>query len=290
MKACLICPSTRVEVAALSQSVPLANVPMLGKSLLEYWLEHLAMAGATHVQILVSDRPEMAEAVVEDGARWGLRAEVITETRELSVGLARTKYPVVQKAGWMPEPDDMVALTHFPGQPEQPLFASYADWFAALFTRLPQISKEHRIGLRELQPDVWVSARARIAPDAVLRGPCWIGEDVWVGPRSVIGPMSVVENRAMIEADCDISTSVVGPETMVGAWTELKESVAWGSTLINWKTSSVATVSDPFLLCALRDSTPTPKSVPWREQWDALCEQDKEELPLLLDQQQVKLP
>ena len=290
MKASLICPSPRAEVAALSRNVPLACVPMLGKSLLEYWLEHLASRGATHVQVLAADRPEKVEELAGDGARWGLRVEVIAESRELVPSLARTKYPILQKGDWLPEPDDMMGMTHFPGQPEQPLFRSYADWFAALFTRLPQIAREHRLGLRETQPGVWVSARARIAPGASLRGPCWIGEDVSIGPRTVIGPMTVVENRAVVEADCDISSSVVGPETMVGSWTELRESIGWGSTLVNWNTGSIATITDPFLLCALRPVREESKALSWRQQWNALYEDAKEDLPLLLDQQRVKLP
>jgi NDP-sugar pyrophosphorylase family protein len=290
VKACLICPSARPEVSALARFAPLANVPMLGKSLLEYWLEHLAGLGATHVQILAADRPEMARELVGDGTRWGLRAEIIVETRELPPSLARTKYPAVQQADWLPEPEDMAALTHFPGQPQHPLWTSYADWFAALWMWLPRAAGEHRLGMRELEPGVWVATRSRIAPGVSLRAPCWIGEGVSVAPRSIIGPMAILERCSVVECDCEISGSVVGPETRLGSWSELKESLAWGSTLVNWKTGSVAAISDPLLLCALRELGPQSKPSAWRQHLSAMYKRNKEELQLLWGHRKIKLP
>jgi len=290
VKACLICPSPRAEVSALSQTVPLATLPMLGKSLLEYWLEHLAGLGASHVQVMAADRPEVARHIVGDGARWGLRAEVVVEPRELSPGLARTKYPILQKSEWLPEPNDMIAMAHLPGRPERPLFKSYADWFSAVLEWMPLTGAINRIGLRELKPGVWVSARAHISPGAVLNAPCWIGEDVTVGPHTIIGPNTIVEDRAWVEADCEISGSLVGAETLVGRFTELKESLAIGSTLVNWKTSSVAIVEDPFILCALGHAFPKLETVGWKQQLAAIFSRNREETELLLDLKKMKMP
>lgn len=290
MKACIICPSPRAEVSALSQTVPLAAVPMLGKTLLEYWLEHLAGLGATQVQVMAADRPEVARHIVGDGARWGLRAEVLVEPRELSPGLARTKYPALQKSEWLPDPYDMIAMLHLPGLPERPLFNSYADWFTAQMAWMPSTCRVNRIGLHETQPGVWVGARAHIASDAVLCAPSWIGDDVTVGARSIIGPMTILENRAWVEADCEISGSFVGADTLVGRFTELRESLAMGSTLVNWKTSSVATVDDPFILCSLGNAFPKLETLSWRQQLAAIFSRGKEEADLLLDLKKMKLP
>jgi len=57
MKAVLICPGERPAVSALAQSAPLALAPILGKTLLDYWLDHLVDRGVRHVYLLVSDRP-----------------------------------------------------------------------------------------------------------------------------------------------------------------------------------------------------------------------------------------
>jgi NDP-sugar pyrophosphorylase family protein len=292
VKACLICPSGRPDVSALAHFTPLANVPILGKSLLEYWIEHLAGRGAKHIQVLASDRPEMTQELVGDGARWGLRADVTEETRELSPDLARTKYPILQKADWLPEPEDMVALNHLPGMPQYQLFDSYDGWFSALKALLPRTSVENCLGMRELRTGVFVSTRANISSSAELRGPCWIGADVTVGSRSVIGPMAILEDRVVIESNCEITNSVVAPETMVGKFTELNESLAWGSTLVNWKTGSVTEISDPFLLCALREPRrPQPKAkASVRPQYNPIYDTDKDELELLWNHHGINLP
>ena len=291
MKACLICPAERPAVSALAQIAPLANLPLLGKSLLEYWLEHLASLGATQVQVLAADRPDLARAVVGNGARWGfISAEVSEEMRELPPLLARAKYPILQTVEWLPEPFDMVSMTHFPGQPEHPLFASYADWFAALFAWLPHAATLNRIGVREVQPGVWAGMRSHIAPSAQLRGPCWIGEGSRVGPRSVIGPKAIVEDYALIESDCQVTDAVIGPQTLVGKLAEVKDSFAWGGTLINWKTGSITTSPDPFFVCALGHPFSPRKTESWRRQLAAVYARNKEELQLLWDQSKIKLP
>jgi NDP-sugar pyrophosphorylase family protein len=255
---------------------------MLGKSLVEYWVEHLAGLGATHINILCAERSGVIRKIVGDGARWGLRAEVTIEPRELAPGLARTKYPVLQKNEWLPQPNDMVSMLHFPGQPQLPLFNSYAGWFEALMAWMPVSSGTNRIGLREIRPGVWVGARAHIAPDATLRAPCWIGEDATIGARSVIGPMTVVEARSWVEPDCEIAASYVGGETMVGRFSELKDSIAIGSTLVNCKTASVATVADPFVLCALGSSFPRLETARWRQRLSALFARTEEDVDLVL--------
>ena len=62
MNAVLICPARREDVAALSEWAPLSNVPFLGKSVLEYWLDYLVEKGADTVQILAVDRPEQVRS------------------------------------------------------------------------------------------------------------------------------------------------------------------------------------------------------------------------------------
>ena len=52
MKSVLICPAERAAVARLAEVAPLVNLPILGESLVEYWLEHLAARGAKEVRLL----------------------------------------------------------------------------------------------------------------------------------------------------------------------------------------------------------------------------------------------
>src|SRR6266404_6163518 len=90
--ALVICPADRPGVQALAEREPLVNATILGKALIEYWLEHLAILGARQILVLAADRPEQVSARIGDGARWGLQVTVLPETRELSAAGARAKY------------------------------------------------------------------------------------------------------------------------------------------------------------------------------------------------------
>jgi len=252
MKAVLICPGERPAVAALAQRAPLALMPILGKALLEYWLDHLVDRGVREVRLLASDRPEQIRAWLGDGVRWELKVEMIPEDRELTPDEARARYRVNEGAGWPAQPDDVIVMDSLPGAMDRPLFASYADFFSAVRCWLPKAaSAPDRLGVRTMKPDVWIGMHCRVSPDAELQPPCWIGENVLVGPRSVVGPGAVLENGTVVAADAEVTESIVGSETYVGEFTEVKHSVALGRALINWQNGSCTYVPDAFLLSPL---------------------------------------
>jgi hypothetical protein len=245
----LICPSERPGVAELSRLAPLAATPLLGESLLEYWLTHLALAGVNEVHILANDRPEQISRIVGKGARWGLKVEVTSEVRELTPAQAQIKYAAEFPAS---APNQISVLDHFPGEAGQPLFNSYADLFAGLARWIPRAKTVDRVGVQEVQPGIWVARHAHVSPEAKLNAPCWIGQHVYVGAQCVIGPNAVLEDRAFVEGGAEIVNSAVGPDTFVGKLAALRHSFAWGGALVNWKSGSVTQISDAFLMCALR--------------------------------------
>src|SRR5437879_5419978 len=99
MTALVICPAERPAVAALAEREPLVTLPLLGKTLIEYWLEHLANLGARQVLVLATDRVYQVRLRIGDGGRWGLKLAVIAETRELTPAEARSKYRTGATAG-----------------------------------------------------------------------------------------------------------------------------------------------------------------------------------------------
>lgn len=251
MKSLLICPTDRSGVNHLADDVPLAIAPLLGKSLIEYWLEALAARGVKEVIVLTSDRPHAVRAAVGDGSRWGLNVELVPQARELSVEEAQRKFRG-DGAGWAGG-EDVVLMEYLPGMPEYPLFENYAGWFAALQAFLPRAVSPARIGARELEPGVWVGLHAQIDPTAQLHAPCWIGEHALIGPGAIIGPRAIIEDRAIVEDGARVSESIVGPETFVGELISVQNSLAHGSTLVNWMTGSSVSVPDAFFLCSLNE-------------------------------------
>jgi NDP-sugar pyrophosphorylase family protein len=250
MRKLLICPAARPAVSFLSQSMPLANAPFLGQSLLEYWLADLAATSTEKVIVLANDRPEQAQALVGEGERWGISAKVFAESRELTPAQAMLKY--APELDPIPDPGSIVVLDHLPGIPDDPLFLDYSRWFAALRRFMPRALTPDRVGVREAQPGVWVGSHSHISPGASLLAPCWIGHHVFIGAGAVIGPESIVENGAFIEPAAQVTGRFVGPDTFVGRYARIVHSIAWANTLIHWQTGTTTRVQDPFLMCALR--------------------------------------
>lgn len=261
MKALLICPDERFGVGALAESAPLSNIPILGKSLVEYWLEHLVTLGAKEVLVLAVDRPDQVRDGVGDGARWGVRVIVQPDKRERTLDEARAKHQTNDHAAWLPAPNDVFLMDHLPDLPELPLFTSHADWFAAVRALMPRAWTPDRIGVRELKPGVWVGLNAHVAADAKLIAPCWIGERAWIEAGATIGPNAVLEREVFIARGAEVSQSVIGPETFVGQFTEVRNSIAQGSTLVNWERDSYLKVPDAFLLCSREPQRDRPAPV-----------------------------
>lgn len=237
MKALVICPADRPAAAFLARSRPLALVPVFGRSLLDLWLTELANRNVRHVTILAADRPNDVRRAVRHGEAWGIKVEVLPEPRESSPDAAIDRVGAV---------DHVVVLENIP--PSGPaIWTSPANWFEELRRSMTETAG-HRVGYRELSPGVWVHVRSRIASDARLQAPCWIGEHAWIGSRAQIGPETVIEDGAYVDDAATVARTWVGPGTYVGALTELNESLAWGHGLYKWTTGSFVEVADAFLL------------------------------------------
>ena len=248
----LICPSERNAVQFLAQRTPLASVPLLGQCVLEYWLSSLAIQGAKKVVILAHDRPEITMDVVGGGERWGLEATVLPESRELTVAEALLKYSEELEEP-VPAQEDIIILDRLPGASQQPLFTGYESWFRTLRHWMPCALMPDRVGMNETQPGIWKGCHARVSPQAQLHAPCWIGQHVLVGAHAVIGPGAILEDGCFVEPGAELKESWLGPDTFVGRFAQIRCSLAWGNTLLNWKTGSETQVADPFLLCAVRN-------------------------------------
>lgn len=272
MKTVLICPAERPALAALAQRRPLVTLPLLGLSLLDYWLQHLASLGATQATLVVADRADAVAKHLGEGARWGVEVEIISVAAEPTREAAYPLYREDERGAWLEAPNDLVVLDHLPALPKRRPLDSYADWFATARDWIPLALTPDRVGLREIQPGVWVGLRTRIAPSAKFAGPCWIGDGTFVGPNAHIGPNVVLEDHVLVEAGARIADSIVGPDTFVGGVTEIRQSFAWGNQLINWRSGSTLRVAEDFLLCSLEAKTHgfTPVAW-WRRKAEALA-------------------
>lgn len=251
MKTVLVCPAERPALAALAQRRPIVTLPLLGRSLLDYWLQHVASLGATQVTLVVADRAAEVARHVGTGERWGVTVEIVTRDREPTLDEAFREFREDERGSWLETPNDLVFVDHLPALPKRRPLDSYADWFATACDWIPLALTPDRVGLRELRPGIWTGLHARIAPSARLEAPCWIGDDAYVGPNSRVGPHTILEDGVFVEAGAHVVESIVGPHTFVGGVTEIRRSFAWGNLLINWRSGSTLRVAEDFLLCSL---------------------------------------
>ena len=263
MKALLICPSNRPAVPELAESGPLATAPILGECIVSHWIEHLAGLGARQVKVVAADRPEQVRATLGDGARWGVQLEVIAASVEPTPAEAAALHRPAGESGWLPAPHDIVLMNHLPGCPALPLFESYASWFAALLAWMPRALTPARVRVCEIRPGIWVGRRAHVSPKAELIAPCWIGDQVFVEPGAIVGPDAIIEDRAVVENEARVTHGWVGPDTFVGPMTSVASSLAWGSSLTNWRSDSSLRVPDPFLMCSLAPSPAAAAAAPF---------------------------
>lgn len=241
MNMILICPSDASGVPALARKCPLVLTPFLGRTVLEYALTALAEGGAKNVRILASDRAEQIRRVVGRGEAWGMTIELVpvSDETDLAPDAASAAGPIL-------------TLDHLAQLPQQPLWLSYRGWYGAQQALMPALARQ-RVGMREVMPNAFAGLRSQIAPDARMIGPCWIGSDVFIGSRVVIGPGTVIEDGSYVDEGAEVVGSIVGPRTYVGAFTEVRDSFAWGKDLLHLGTGSMTEVNDRLLLGEVRE-------------------------------------
>ena len=200
----LTCPSVSPAVSGLAARQPAVLAPFAGKSVLEYALTYFAAAGVREVTLVAGAAAAVLRSAVGRGESWGLAVTVVDQAPQTVPGEA---------VSW--------TLDRLPQLPEHRLWESYAGWFAAQVALLPQAARQ-AVGARELSPGVYVGLRSRVAADAVLRGPCWIGANVRIGAGAVVGPNAVVGEGSFVDEGAEVAGSVVAPQTYVGAHTELQ--------------------------------------------------------------------
>ena len=251
MNALLICPAERPGMEHLTKAAPLAALPVFGQSLVEHWLDEMSRKKARHVRVLAADRPHLIRSLLGDGSRWGFTLEVIPERYELNAHQAVAQFATCS-TNPVTSAEHVFAMDHLPGFPKFKLFEDYAALFAGMTARLNRVTAADRIGLREIEPGIWVGLRTRIDRRAKLHAPCWIGEHVWIGPDAEVGPMAVLEDRVFVDHGAWIEQSHVAPDSYVGEFVELRHSLAWGARLINWQNGSFLAVPDEFLLSGFK--------------------------------------
>lgn len=256
MKAIVICPEHRAAGGAFHRMRPLALMPLLGRTMLDYALTDLKREGVTDVKVLASDRPEAVREAVGRGEAWGLRVEVIGESNELAPDLAEVQHGDSSSGSGRPR---VVVLGEVPGMPGRDLWKSHTATFEILCDALKSEAHASQLTMSEVSPGVWISTKARISSRAMVVSPAWIGAYASIGAGARVGPNAIVEGGAFVDGGAVIRDSWVGPDTYVGATASVNGCCAWGHGLLCWRDGSFLEVHDNFLLNDLTRRTAAQK-------------------------------
>ena len=254
MKTILICPEHRHASSAFHTMLPLALMPVLGRTLIELHLLDLAANGVKKVLILAADRPEMIRRAVGNGAAWGLEIELIPTRMEMTLEDAVVHYGGQRRC-------TVRIIDTLPDGTA--LWTSTAETFNIIASQLDRQNMAGSLTMREVKPQVWVSTKARVADGVVVNGPVWIGPHATVRKGAKIGPRTVIEAHAFVDELATIRESWIGPATYLGAATDVNQALVWGRTITHWEDGSQFEPNDSMMLADL--STKKPKQTSWIE-------------------------
>jgi hypothetical protein len=248
-KAAIICPESRDGLEFLSKTTPLVLVPFCGKSLLDHSLTEIASKGYSHVDLYVSDRPEVIREQVKDGSKWGISISIKPTSREWTpheILESKSKESIETSE----KTTEVFLVDRIPLKHPDPLFSDYKNWFKRLIDYMP-IAATAQIGMTKRFPNIWIGTGSQVAPTARLNSPCWIGRNVLIGDNAVIGPNTIIEDQCFVDEKAVIEESHVSQRTYIGTNTDVVNSFAWGPKLLNWQTGSGLVIQDRFLLARL---------------------------------------
>ena len=253
----------RPAVPQLADEGPLVATPILGACAGEPLARaHLALLAHT-VKLIVADRPGQVQAIVGNGARWGLKIELIEVNVEPTPAEAAARYRPAGETGWLPAPCRRRALI-LSQATALPLFESYASWFAALLAWMPQAVTPARVrAVSSPSRHLGRTARPNFADGQVNRP--LDRRPVFVEPRAIEQAGAIVEDRAVVERDTCVTQSWIGADAHVGQMTSVAHSLAAGSMLTNWlKRIPRSKCRIRFSLCSLARPKPASHERPGR--------------------------
>lgn len=237
----VICPDASKAVVGLTERRPVALMRVLGIRVIERILVNCANRGAKRFKVVVSDRPGEVRRFLGDGQRWGVQIELLPSRSEPSLEDIPTLVPDVVVTS-------IVVADHVPEYPEIRLRDEVDAWFQVSRKMLESGVGKREVGVIERSPGVWIGANSKVAESARIQGPVWIGSQVWIGEKAQIGPNTILERGVVVDKSASIVGSFVLDHTYIGAMTEVRDSYANGTTLINRGNGSTLEVVDAFLM------------------------------------------
>lgn len=123
-----------------------------------------------------------------------------------------------------------------------PIHAHVAEGYWSDIGTLEQLKQSHwdfldgklrlPLGGNLIHERIWAGEGTRIAGDAHLEAPCWIGNNARIRPGAKIGPYTVVAPDVEIDARAAVQRSIVMSNSFVGEAADLRNCIVGGSSVL----------------------------------------------------------
>jgi len=309
MRAVLFTQDRAQSVDAIKGPEPTSMLPVVDRPFLQHVIEYLVQHGFHSIDVVLTEQPQVIEAFLGDGTRWGVAIRYHLERdpdRPYGVlrGLALNNDDeifLVGHANSLPAMD----LTADAGTATRPIYCAAdasGEWTGWAWLEVADVHAIPRhatrddlegfvmqhgqsrcltvsallsvqsaanfllaqrsllngsfTGLlragREVEPGIWLSRNAVVAPGVHVEAPIFVGPDTRIGKGVRIGPNVVVGGGCVIDTGTCLRDAVVMPGSYVGAGLEIAEAVVRHDRLTSVRLDAETTITESFILDAMK--------------------------------------
>jgi len=302
MKILILADAHGTELKPLTDRTCKPLLPVAGKPVIAHTLELLYRAGLREATVLAGENRDQLEAQLAGGTAWGIQLDVLPQsgrmedlevsragerlllirgdvlidldlgellekaTRQGTGASVRTAYgyPVIRLMcncdSGMPEQSEglQMALSETAGNALDTLQA----YHRANMDLLQGACRHLKPAGIELSYGIWSEPGTSLARDCIGSRNVFIGAASHAHHEVRFAGDCVISERVLIDRQARVGNTVILPNTYVGAYTDLSNTIVWGNSLIRVDTGVITAVADRHILADIsppdRDSRRRP--------------------------------
>lgn len=257
-------------------------LPVLGKPLIEFYLDYCSLCGVSTVLVLMDDFDEELCDFISTGSRWGL---------DISVGSASIKDEIknvlAKNTNFISDADTLVYIDGFffpqynknlpkieyskesfkrisieKQGAESILLTPYKeielnsvkDYFLANINSLKYESKNLFMKGYNAEENVFMGMNDSITKGVNLKPPFVIGDNVQIEVASQIGENAIIGDTCIIDRRTKIINTIVFDNTYIGADLDLNSKIIFGNAMVDPISEIAITFTDNFFTSKIEGS------------------------------------
>jgi NDP-sugar pyrophosphorylase family protein len=288
MKTFILADAHGTELKPLSERTCKPLLPVAGKPVIAHTLELLYRVGLREATVLAGENRDQLEEQLAGGAPWGMQLDVLPQSghmEDLEFSQAGERLLLIRgdvlidldlgelldKATRQGTDASVRTAYGYPvirlicncnsGTPEQSKERQMALSDTAC-NALDTLQAYHRANMDvirgvckhlapagiELSYGIWSEPGATLSRNSVRSGNVFMGAASHADVDAVFAGDVVVGERVLIDHQARLAGTVVLPNTYVGAFTDLSNTIVWGNLLIRVDTGVITEIADRHIL------------------------------------------